>query len=151
MDDVKTEASADHVPLDASLVEALQQHKTICYLTREGWLFVNPQTSRPYHQDTVQQKHIRKAAANAGLPDAVGWHSMRHSYRSWLADTGAPVGVQKELLRHASIQTTMNIYLEPCPTLNVGQIARLSIWCYDRSPVPMFSNPGEDVIALTGA
>jgi integrase len=25
-------------------------------------------------------------------------------------DTGAPLSVQKELMRHASIQTTMNIY-----------------------------------------
>jgi integrase len=33
-----------------------------------------------------------------------------HSYRSWLDETGAPLTVQKELMRHASIQTTMNIY-----------------------------------------
>jgi hypothetical protein len=25
-------------------------------------------------------------------------------------DTGAPIGVQRELMRHASIQTTMNVY-----------------------------------------
>src|SRR5580658_1913738 len=36
--------------------------------------------------------------------------TFRHSYRSWLDDTGAPTIVQKELMRHASIQTTMNIY-----------------------------------------
>jgi integrase len=36
--------------------------------------------------------------------------SFRHSYRSWLDETGAPLTVQKELMRHASIQTTMNIY-----------------------------------------
>jgi integrase len=32
------------------------------------------------------------------------------AYRSWLDETGAPLTVQKELMRHASIQTTMNIY-----------------------------------------
>jgi integrase len=37
-------------------------------------------------------------------------HTFRHSYRSWLDETGAPLTVQKELMRHASIQTTMNIY-----------------------------------------
>ncbi|MDP8990483.1 MAG: tyrosine-type recombinase/integrase [Acidobacteriota bacterium] len=36
-------------------------------------------------------------------------HTFRHSYRSWLDETGAPLTVQK-LMRHASIQTTMNIY-----------------------------------------
>jgi integrase len=38
------------------------------------------------------------------------WKSFRHSYRSWLDQTEAPVGVQRELMRHASIQTTMNVY-----------------------------------------
>jgi integrase len=36
--------------------------------------------------------------------------TFRHSYRSWMDDTGAPLTVQKELMRHASIQTTMNVY-----------------------------------------
>lgn len=30
--------------------------------------------------------------------------------RSWLDETGAPMKVQQELMRHASIQTTMNVY-----------------------------------------
>jgi integrase len=40
----------------------------------------------------------------------IGWHTFRHSYRSWLDEAGAPLTVQKKLMRHASIQTTMNIY-----------------------------------------
>jgi integrase len=40
----------------------------------------------------------------------VGWKTFRHSYRSWLDQTEAPIGVQRELMRHASIQTTMNVY-----------------------------------------
>jgi integrase len=40
----------------------------------------------------------------------VGWHAFRHKYRSWLDETGAPMKVQQELMRHGSIQTTMNVY-----------------------------------------
>jgi integrase len=40
----------------------------------------------------------------------VGWHTFRHTYRSWLDDTGAPAGVQQKLMRHAQVSTTMNIY-----------------------------------------
>ena len=40
----------------------------------------------------------------------IGWHTFRHTYRSWLDETGAPMKVQQELMRHASIQTTMNVY-----------------------------------------
>jgi integrase len=50
----------------------------------------------------------RKAAA--GRYGRLGWHTFRHTYRSWLDETGAPMKVQQELMRHASIQTTMNVY-----------------------------------------
>jgi hypothetical protein len=40
----------------------------------------------------------------------MGWHTFRHSYRSWLDETGAPMKVQQELMRHTSIQTTMSVY-----------------------------------------
>ncbi|MBM3728407.1 MAG: site-specific integrase [Acidobacteria bacterium] len=108
--DVKTEYARDHVPLDPALIEILLAHRKRYHRTEEDWLFANPTTDRPYHQDPIQQKHIRKAARKCGLGDGIGWHTFRHSYRSWLDDTGAPTTVQKELMRHASIQTTMNVY-----------------------------------------
>jgi hypothetical protein len=46
----------------------------------------------------------------AGKYESVGWHTFRHTYRSWLDDTGAPMGVQQRLMRHAQISTTMNVY-----------------------------------------
>ena len=61
-------------------------------------------------QEEIQKNHIRKAGVAAEIDGDIGWHTFRHSYRSWLDDTGAPITVQKELMRHASIQTTMNIY-----------------------------------------
>jgi len=50
----------------------------------------------------------RKIAA--GKLGEIGWHTFRHTYRSWLDETGAPMKVQQELMRHASIQTMMNVY-----------------------------------------
>ncbi len=46
----------------------------------------------------------------AGKYNGVGWHTFRHTYRSWLDDSGAPMGVQQKLMRHAQISTTMNVY-----------------------------------------
>ena len=51
-----------------------------------------------------------EAAKAAGIKSRVGWKTFRHSFRSWLDQTDAPIGVQRELMRHASIQTTMNVY-----------------------------------------
>jgi integrase len=46
----------------------------------------------------------------AGKLGHIGWHTFRHTYRSWLDDTGAPIGVQQKLMRHAQVSTTMNVY-----------------------------------------
>jgi len=73
-------------------------------------VFPNPATGRPYHQESIQKNHLQKAGITAELGDWIGWHTFRHSYRSWLDESGAPMTVQKELMRHASIQTTMNVY-----------------------------------------
>src|SRR6516162_2178058 len=46
----------------------------------------------------------------AKIQGAIGWHTLRQSYRAWLDETGAPLGVQQKLMRHANISTTMNVY-----------------------------------------
>ena len=111
VDDVKTEYSRDHVPVDSRLAEALLRYRdSSWYPTVDGWVFANPRTGRPYHQETIQRKHLRPAGVAVGLQAPLGWHTFRHSYRSWLDEQGTPISVQKELMRHASIQTTMNVY-----------------------------------------
>jgi integrase len=86
------------------------KHRGKCHPTAEGWLFANPVTDKPYHQDQIVKTHLARAAVSAEIAGKVGWHTFRGSYRSWMDDTGAPLGVQRELMRHASITTTMNIY-----------------------------------------
>jgi len=107
---VKTECSQGRLPLDALLVGWLLHYRGNCHPTAEGWLFANPRTDKPYHQGQAQKTHLKDAAIAAGIKGKVGWHTFRHGYRSFLDATGAPMGVQKELMRHASISTTMNVY-----------------------------------------
>jgi integrase len=45
-----------------------------------------------------------------GIPDSLGWHTFRHTYRTLLDETEAPGSVQQELMRHTDIRTTMNVY-----------------------------------------
>jgi integrase len=52
---------------------------------------------------------IKNCGEKAGLK-GVGWHTFRHTYRTWLDETGAPRGVQQKLMRHADVRTTMNVY-----------------------------------------
>jgi Phage integrase family len=58
----------------------------------------------------VRKKILKTAALRAKIQGPIGWHTLRHSYRAWLDETGAPLGVQQKLMRHANISTTMNVY-----------------------------------------
>ena len=48
----------------------------------------------------------RDLATKKGL-GSIGWHTFRHTYRSLLSAAGTALDVQKELLRHAELRTTM--------------------------------------------
>ena len=112
VDRVKTKYSEVRVPLDPALGEVLLNWKCRSqFQTDSDWVFASPAASgqRPYWPWRLQQLHIKPAGKRAGLGD-IGWHTLRHSYRSWLDETGAPLKVQQELMRHADIRTTMNIY-----------------------------------------
>jgi len=111
VDEVKTEYSRDEVPLHPDLAHILLEWRERAPFRGDAdWVFGSPKTGKPYYQEHIQQAHLREAGKQAGLGREIGWHTFRHSYRSWLDETGAPMKVQQELMRHASIQTTMNVY-----------------------------------------
>jgi integrase len=110
VDSVKTEYSHDYVPLDSELATVLLTWKEQNLFKQEDdWVFPNPATGKPYWQEEIQKRHITSAAKAVGLA-GIGWHTFRHTYRTLLDETGAAMKVQQELMRHASIQTTMNVY-----------------------------------------
>jgi len=48
----------------------------------------------------------RNLATEKGL-GSIGWHTYRHTYRSFLSEFKTPLEVQQALMRHADISTTM--------------------------------------------
>lgn len=106
---VKTECSEDDLPLDPEFAGLLRRWKDLCRKTAGDWVFPSHITDRCFHASPIQQDYIRPAGEQLGL-NGVGWHTFRHTYRAWLDATGAPVGVQQKLMRHANISTTMNDY-----------------------------------------
>ena len=109
VDEVKTEYSEDDLPLDPDLATVLLSWKERCPKSEAGWMFPSPITGRCYHASPIQQDYIRPAGRKLGLGD-IGWHTFRHTYRSWLDSVGTSMGVQQKLMRHAQIATTMNVY-----------------------------------------
>ena len=72
-------------------------------------MFQNPLSNRPYYSTEIQNHYLKPSGLNLGL-GPIGWHTFRNTYRSWRDETGASMKVQQELMRHASVQTTMNVY-----------------------------------------
>jgi integrase len=104
VEDTKTLASEDELPLHPDLANVLRQWRE-AELPVNGWLFGNIDTGKPYHADTMPQRHLNKAAAKIGLPK-LGWHAFRHTCRARLSELGLPLEVQQKLMRHASIDMT---------------------------------------------
>lgn len=82
------------------------------------WQYVFPATRlaqdprsgklRRHHiHQTAVQKHIRKAAINAGVTKRVTTHTLRHSFATHLLASGSDIRTVQEVLGHADVSTTM--------------------------------------------
>jgi integrase len=113
--DVKTKYSQSGLPLDPALAEILFTWKRASEFGREeDWMFASPQKAGelPLRSTAVLANHIKPATITMGLGSGVGWHTFRHTYSSMLRQLGVDLKVQQELLRHADVRTTMNVYTQ---------------------------------------
>ena len=106
IDETKTTSSKAKLPLHPVLAELLVVWRT---KGDSEWVFANPSTDMPYQSPSMQQRWIRPAGEAIGI-QGLGFHSLRHSYRSWLDSAGIAPGVTKDLMRHSAISTTFNVY-----------------------------------------
>jgi integrase len=111
---VKTPASEATLPLDPDLATILLEHKSRSQHTApQDFVFANKGGGIRWPESMLQD-HIKPAAKQAGI-GSVGWHTFRHTYSTLLHDAGTELAVQKDLLRHANILTTMNVYTQAVP------------------------------------
>jgi len=111
----KTEASQKPVPLDAYLVQALQEwFRRVKYSGPEDWVFASAWSKgkKPYRGQILMRHYIRPTARKCGISKKFGWHTFRHSYSTLLRAVGADIKVMQELLRHASSRVTMDTYTQ---------------------------------------
>lgn len=109
----KTEISQQAVPLDEIAVEGLLAWRKICLFGfDEDWVFGSERAfgKLPVWPDSLRTKILQPAARRVGITKRVGWHTFRHTYSTLLKANGEDVKVVQELMRHANITTTMNIY-----------------------------------------
>jgi integrase len=104
----KTMARGAELPLYDSLAAKLEEWHSRCD-PGEEFVFTSPRTGRPYSASTMLTRYLKPAAEKAGV-QGFGWHSLRHSYKSWCSAEKIAPGMMKDLMRHADIGTTMDVY-----------------------------------------
>lgn len=109
----KTETSRRPVPIDEfTKDELLSWRRETAYAESDDWVFASEkvQGKMPPWADSLLDRFLQPAAKRAGITKWVGFHTFRHTYSTLLKANGEDVKVVQELMRHANISTTMNIY-----------------------------------------
>jgi len=109
----KTETSRKPVPIDEfTATELLAWKRETCYGGPDDWVFASDrvQGKMPPWADTLLDRFLQPAAKRAGITKWIGFHTFRHTYSTLLAANHEDVKVVQELMRHANVSTTMNVY-----------------------------------------
>ena len=133
----KTEASRKPVPLDKfTLHSLLAWRQESCYATEDDWVFASEKVEgrMPPWADTLLDRHLQPAALRAGITKWVGFHSFRHTYSTLLQANENDVKVVQELMRHANVTTTMNVYTQAITSKKRQAQSRVVDVLMDRSP-----------------
>jgi integrase len=107
--DVKTQGSAGRLPLHRYVAGIFQSWYSQTKFKDPGdYVFASPWKAGelPYNSSKIQADILRKAGKDIGLTFNLGWHTFRHTYRALLRQTGAPLDIQRDLMRHADIYMT---------------------------------------------
>jgi integrase len=115
--DLKTEGSAAPVPLSDLLADVLRGwHQKTPYGKPEDWIFPSMKLKgkKPLSASIMVAQKIRPAAVKAGIRlksgQRFGFHNFRHSLATYLISRGKDVKTIQDLLRHAQVSTTLDLY-----------------------------------------
>ena len=114
--DGKNTTSRRPVPLHPLVLESLLEWKReSLYKAETDFAFasIRLKGKKPMGPDNLLKRYIRPAIQRAGIVGKViGWHNFRHSLAMNLRAIGVDVKVAQELLRHANVRTTLDIYTQ---------------------------------------
>ncbi len=117
----KTDLSQRTVRIPRFLADRLAEHLGPRAADPKALVFPGPDGG-PLIHNTWYRKHFVPAVRQAGLPDRLRFHDLRHTCVALLVAQGAPVLAISRQLGHSNIRTTMDTYGHLLPEM-VGDLA----------------------------
>jgi integrase len=113
--EVKTERRNAPLPLAPFVAEIFARWRQASpHNFDEDWVFASPYRGgrKPMDPNNLQAKVLVPAGRAIGLDFNLGWHTLRHSYKSLLDRISSDATLKRDLMRHADVHTTMQVYGE---------------------------------------
>jgi len=105
----KSKAGRRSVPLPDFVVQQLDEHAQN-YGHQDQALIFTTSTGEPIRRGTFRSRVWKPSLQRAGLPTALRFHDLRHSYATWLVSDGVPVNDVAKVMGHEQTSTTLNRY-----------------------------------------
>lgn len=119
IDSPKTKSSIRKIPIPPFLVPLMHAVKNVSsseYVVSQNDTFVNPKTF---------ENRYKKILVNVGIPQ-LNYHALRHTFATRCIEVGMDMKTLSELLGHANVSTTMNIYVHSTMEQKRIQMEKLS-------------------------
>jgi integrase len=107
----KTEAGSRQIPLSSTARHLVMTWKAHATNTEPDALVFATRLGTPISPNNVLRRSIFPACDRLGMPHAT-WLTFRRTYSSWSHDKGVPGKVVAQLMGHANVDTTLNVYTQ---------------------------------------
>jgi integrase len=99
------------IPLSGSALQLVGQWKLRTVRTEPNALVFSTRLGTSISPNNVLRRAIFPACEALGLPRAT-WLTFRRTYSSWSHEKGVPGKVVAQLMGHANVDTTLNVYTQ---------------------------------------
>ncbi|MEO8680186.1 MAG: tyrosine-type recombinase/integrase [Vicinamibacterales bacterium] len=107
----KTQAGVRQIPLGAAALQLLADWRARAKRLEPDALVFSTGTGKPISPNNVARQQIFPACQALGLQRAT-WLTFRRTYSSWAHEKGVPGKVIAQLMGHAKVDTTLNLYTQ---------------------------------------
>lgn len=131
----KTKHSRRTIPLPASLVQQLREHRknqgeALLRLGVRTELVFSNSEGTPIMRKNLARRHFKPVLRKAGLPLDLTLYSLRHTCATLLLQAGIHPKVVAERLGHDSTTLTMDVYSHVAPGMQSDATAQLEKMLY---------------------